>query len=111
MNAKLCLMISKLKVRKEKLDHMCRNYYNVNFAEEIVMLTNDIITKKRAFCGSTDYSSKWNCGTPKCSNCSQNYHTRAKQCIFHSYNAELKPLIRRSERSLRSKPTTESLKN
>ena len=44
---------------------------------------------------------RWNCGTSKCSNRSQNDHARVKQCIFCSYNTELKLIISRSGLSVR----------
>ena len=32
-----------------------------------------------AFCGSTEHSTRWNCGEMKCINCDQNHHARSKR--------------------------------
>ena len=49
-----------------------------------------------AYCGSECHPTTWNCGTPKCINCSQNHHARSKECPFYIYNTELKLLVSRS---------------
>ena len=49
-----------------------------------------------AFCASQDHHDQWNCGTPKCINCGEEHHSRAKTCKFYQYNTELKLLRNRS---------------
>ena len=93
-------MISKLLAGKEKLDDMYQNHYKCKLCSKYGHSHKRCRNQEKCFCGSTDLSIKWNCGTPKCSDCGQIHHARAKQCVFYSYNTELKLLIRRSEVSV-----------
>lgn len=54
-----------------------------------------------AFCASIDHETVWKHGTPKCVNCGQKHHARAKECSFYIYNTELKILQERTGMTIR----------